>query len=381
VCWQIEYFINYERLKEAVIFVLGDGRKVSAKGIGQIRIRLHVNGKEHYFQNVMFVPEMKANLFSVRSVAEKGFKQIIVGDEWLFKKNGTLIIKGHRKNNMYILDIDVIHNQEFNFVARGQKEDSLQIWHERMGHQSKVHVKELLMLKGIRISTSDKKEFCDGCAFGKFQRTNFGEIPKATKVGELVVTDVCGPMEEPSWRGYRFFVTFKDDFTQYRKVYLIRHKSEVASCFEQYIKYVHTQTGNVIRTVMSDNGTEYTDQAFVEIAKRNGIEIGRSAIYAPQQNRRAERENRTLIEILRTMLLTHGMSRRFWAKALNCAAYILNRSGKFREKGKTPFEAWFGREYIIVSCEDFFDVNASFENQNQKEKIRNLVKQADEESL
>jgi len=81
VCWQIEYFINYERLKEAVTFVLGDGRKVSAEGIGQIRIRSHVDGKEHYFQNVMFVPEMKVNLFSVRSVAEKGFKQIIAGDK------------------------------------------------------------------------------------------------------------------------------------------------------------------------------------------------------------------------------------------------------------------------------------------------------------
>jgi len=119
VCWQIEYFINCERLKEAVTFVLGDGRKVSAEGIGQIRIRSHVDGKEHYFQNVMFVPEMKVNLFLVRSVAEKGFKQIIAGDKWLFKKNRTLV-KGHKENNMYILDIDVIHNQEFNFVVQSQ---------------------------------------------------------------------------------------------------------------------------------------------------------------------------------------------------------------------------------------------------------------------
>jgi len=88
-----------------------------------------VDGKEHYFQNVMFVPEIKVNLFSFRSVAEKGFK-IIAGDKWSFKKNGTLVVKGHRKNNMYILDINVIHNQEFNFVAGSQKEDSLQAWHE-----------------------------------------------------------------------------------------------------------------------------------------------------------------------------------------------------------------------------------------------------------
>jgi len=57
---------------------------------------------------------------------------------------------------MYILDIDVIHNQEFDFVARSQKENSLQVWHERMVHQSKTHVKELLMLKDIKISTSIK---------------------------------------------------------------------------------------------------------------------------------------------------------------------------------------------------------------------------------
>jgi len=98
----------------------------------------------------------------------------------------------------------------------------------------------------------------------------------------------------------------------------------MGTCFEQYIRFVHTQTENVIKTIMSDNGTEYTDQAFVEIAKKNGIKIGRSAVYTPQQNGRAEKENRTLIEMARTMLLTHGMSRRFWAEALNCAAYILN---------------------------------------------------------
>lgn len=109
-----------------------------------------------------------------------------------------------------------------------------------MGHQSKAHVKELLTSKDIKISTSDRMEYCDECAFGKCQRTNFREMPKATKVRELSVTDVCGPMEDLSWSGYRFFVTFKDDFIQYRKVYFIHHKNEIGTCFEQYIKYVHT---------------------------------------------------------------------------------------------------------------------------------------------
>jgi len=97
---------------------------------------------------------------------------------------------------------------------------------------------------------------------------------------------------------------------------MILHNIERFTLFVTKMKLHHVsnntlnmfiQAGNMIKTVMSDKGTEYTDQAFVEIAKKNGIEIGRSAIYAPQQNRRTERENRTLIEISRTMLLTHGM--------------------------------------------------------------------------
>lgn len=61
VCWQMENFINYEKLKDMVTFVLGDGRKVLTEGTGQIRIRSCVDGREHYFQNVMYVPEMKVN--------------------------------------------------------------------------------------------------------------------------------------------------------------------------------------------------------------------------------------------------------------------------------------------------------------------------------
>ncbi|KAG7202517.1 hypothetical protein KM043_017080 [Ampulex compressa] len=137
---------------------------------------------------------MKANLFSVRSVAEKGFKQIIIEDKWLFKKNGVLIIEGYRKDDIYLLDVDIITNQEFSFLAQSQSKDSLQIWHERTGHQNKTHVKELVSIKGIKVATSDKREYCDRCTFGKCQHTNFRVIPKATSTGELIVTDVCGPM-------------------------------------------------------------------------------------------------------------------------------------------------------------------------------------------
>jgi len=84
---------------------------------------------------------------------------------------------------------------------------------------------------------------------------------------------------------------------------------------------------------MLDNGTEYTDQAFVEIAKKNGIENGRSAIYTPQQNGR-ERKSNINRDVTNNVIDAWNVYRRFWAEALNCAVYILHRSGRSREKNR-----------------------------------------------
>lgn len=44
--------------------------------------------------------------------------------------------------------------------------------------------------------------------------------------------------------------------------------------------------------------------------------------YTPEQNGRAERENRTLIEMAKTLLHAKGLSKRLWAEAINTLAYF-----------------------------------------------------------
>ncbi|KMQ86579.1 gag-pol polyprotein [Lasius niger] len=74
---------------------------------------------------------------------------------------------------------------------------------------------------------------------------------------------------------------------------------------------------------------------------RLGIRHQRSVVYTPQQNGRAEREIRTLVKAARTMI--HGMEKKFWAEAVNTAAYVLNRTGTNPVEGKTPYEAYFDK--------------------------------------
>ena len=55
---------------------------------------------------------------------------------------------------------------------------------------------------------------------------------RATQIGQLIHSDVCGPMQVSTPKGYRFFVLFTDDFSGWRVVYFLKEKSEVPDHFK-----------------------------------------------------------------------------------------------------------------------------------------------------
>ena len=65
---------------------------------------------------------------------------------------------------------------------------------------------------------------------------------------------------------------------------------------------------------------------------------------SPQQNGVAERKNRTILEMARSMLKSKKLPKEFWAEAVAYALYLSNRSPTRSVNGKTPQEAWSGRK-------------------------------------
>ena len=80
-----------------------------------------------------------------------------------------------------------------------------------------------------------------------------------------------------------------------------------------------------------------------EFCAKNGLEHTFLAPRTPQQNGVAERKNRTLIEMVRTMLCENNLPKYFWAKAVNIACYISNRVFIGLILKKTPYELWKGK--------------------------------------
>ena len=77
---------------------------------------------------------------------------------------------------------------------------------------------------------------------------------RTSQVGELIHTDVCGPMPTtPSISGWMFYVAFMDDFSGMRTVYFMKKKSDVFKHLRSYLCKI-SETGRTIRTLRSDGG-------------------------------------------------------------------------------------------------------------------------------
>ncbi|GKB72161.1 putative ribonuclease H-like domain-containing protein [Tanacetum coccineum] len=103
-----------------------------------------------------------------------------------------------------------------------------------------------------------------------------------------------------------------------------------------------------VKIIRSDNGTEFKNRDMLELCGNKGIKQEYSNARTPQQNRVAERMNRTLIEAARTMLADSLLPTTFWAEAVNIACYIFNRMRFLRVEILTGLRRLFDGGVVLL---------------------------------
>jgi hypothetical protein len=94
----------------------------------------------------------------------------------------------------------------------------------------------------------------------------------------------------------------------------------------------------------TDGGGEYTSNEFKEFRRVKGITHELTCRDTPQQNARAERMNKTLLEKARCLLFQSGLGMTHWGDAVRTAAYLHNRLCGTRTGKVTPVELAFGHK-------------------------------------
>ncbi|GJR80951.1 retrotransposon protein, putative, ty1-copia subclass [Tanacetum coccineum] len=123
---------------------------------------------------------------------------------------------------------------------------------------------------------------------------------------------------------------------------LLKHKHEVFETFKVFKNEVENQLGKTIKALRSDRGGEYISQEFKDYLKACGIVQQLTPPYTPQHNGVSERRNRTLLDMVRSMMNLTTLPLSFWDYALESAARILNMVPT-KKVDKTPYELWFGK--------------------------------------
>ncbi|GKA79422.1 ribonuclease H-like domain-containing protein [Tanacetum coccineum] len=136
-------------------------------------------------------------------------------------------------------------------------------------------------------------------------------------------------------------------------VFFLASKDETSGILKRFITEIENQLNHKVKVTRCDNGTEFKNMEINEFSILKGIKREFSVAKTPQQNRVAERKNRTLIEAARTMLADSLLPTVFWAEAVNTACYVLNRVLVTKPHNKTPYELIIGRPPSISFMRPF----------------------------
>lgn len=238
--------------------------------------------------------------------------------------------------------VNVIHNKS--------TAGDIALWHKRFGHLS-IKALQTLITKGSVVNLSLNSTAnaigctiadCEACAKGKFHKLPFNKIRSgiATTVLQRVHSDLAGPISINDKKFYVILIT--DEWSRFVFGEILEWKHQATQVIIDYINNSERITGKKLIEFHSDNGTEFKNSVLGGYFKENGITHTTTIVDTPEHNGIAERMNRTIFEMAKSLLHGAGLPSKFWSHAVNTAIYIRNRCPTAAIiTGETPYERWY----------------------------------------
>lgn len=348
-----KWFSKLEKPKSPRYVTVGDGKRLEIKGVGIIDIESFVDGIwiPSKMTGVLYVPGLSTNLFSIGAAADKGISTMFVGNECRMTFKGKLVASGVKLNEkLYLMRIRVRKNDsDLALAATAPK--SITDYHKRLGHVGIDRIRQLLTQLQIKLP-SDQEIDCEDCPGGKGKHASHPlKGQAASEPGHLHV-DLSGVVNKASIKGCRYYMLCKDEFTDFVFLYTCKSKSEVPSLLAQLLIDFEALTNTPVRTIQTDNGSEFVNRVNELLFLKNNVKHLTSAPFCPQQNGRIEREMQTITNMARTLLNASKLPKELWPEALATAVYLKNRLPNSRSH-LTPFERLLRKQPKIDHVVEF----------------------------
>ena len=281
------------------IITLANGSQTIAKGIGSVCPLPSLP-----LTSILYVPNFSFNLISISKLTRDlhcvltfSHNSVTLQD----RRTGKTIGIGHESQGLFHLSSPL-------WSTACTSTEAPLLLHSRLSHPSLSKFRKLVPHFS---SLSSLK--CESCPLGKHTRVLFPKRldPRTKSPFQLVHTDVWGPSRSTSTLGFRYFVTFIDDYSRCTWLFLMKTRVELFSIFQKFHAEICTQFNTSIRILRSDNAKEYFCTSFSSFMSSHGILHQSSYAYTLQQNGVPECKNLHLVETTRTLLLHHKVPQHF----------------------------------------------------------------------
>nr|GEY06975.1 putative ribonuclease H-like domain-containing protein [Tanacetum cinerariifolium] len=299
---------NKERLDDFQVF---QGGKVTfGGGEGRITGKGTIQTPTLDFENVYYVKELQQfNLFSISHICDKKNRVlftdtecIVLSKDFKLPDESMVVLRVPKKHNLYTINLNNL------------------------------------------------------CPRGKQHKASYKAISDVSSIFEplqLLHMDHFGPtsIRRIDYKYYCLMIT--DDYRRFCWVLYFKHKDETYPILKDFINIVENQLNKKVKAMRCDNGTEFKNAHIIELCGSKRIKREYNNARTLQQNRVAERKNRSLIEAARTMLADSKLPTMFWTKAVRTACYVLNRVLVISPHNKTPYALLTGNIPFVSHFKPF----------------------------
>ena len=221
--------------------------------------------------------------------------------------------------------------------------------HRQRNHISLDILVESLRALGHHVPEAARTAHCEVCALAKAKRASIVDHSAdhpANHPGDVIDSDLLGPLNPSENDGYLFALSFIDRNTKYAVFHPLKKKSDTLSALQSYVRHIATTDitfgpGSLLHT---DNDAVYTDRKFVDYVASLGIKLSHSPPYTPSQNGFAERYWGTIANDARALLTDAKFGPTKWLLAFNHAVFVRNLLPHKANPGNlSPFEMVTGK--------------------------------------
>ncbi|GAA0174918.1 hypothetical protein LIER_28203 [Lithospermum erythrorhizon] len=310
VCSDLKAFESYHSVDAFTPVHLPDKIMKSVESIGI----MNLYGKIE-LSDCLYISSFKCNLLSVSRLASSSsiqftfFPHFCVLQDFEAKK---VLGVAKESNGLYVLNSMSFNTQEVSkytsflqnvptdSVVHAVKVFDAKVWHNRLGHTSEVVMQHMFPLSSVN---SMNNVPCVVCPLAKQQRLSFNKsVSSSSDIFQLVHIDLWGPYKTQTRTGTTYFLTIVEDYSRSTWTLLISSKTQVGPMIKQFFVMVQTQFDKTIKTIRTDNGTEFVNRDIINFFTSHGILHQKSCPYTRQQNGIVERKHKHLLQTARALM-------------------------------------------------------------------------------